>query len=350
MVTIREASPADNDKLLRLISLAPMEGRIPLRIDRTPDFFNLIRSRGMTITFVAEEKGRIVGCFSASQSNMIVNGNTEKVYYLADLRIEPAYQGKTVTARLLNKMGDYLREEGADILFCTAAGGNEKVKPLFDGRASLPKFESAGAFRVFQIIPLARRMKPVKFEISETAMNDEVTDLYNRFHKRYQYCPAVTRENNHGNRIIVARENHKVLASLILVDMGFAKQNVLMGLPLSLKIIIFLLRFINRVVPLFNVPAINEPVRILYIRAFAYMEGRGDAFDGLIRHAGNLAYRGKYHYLAVGIHERDSIAQYFVKYLHFTFHSLGFIMSVKENHEKICRIREGTLFEDYSLV
>jgi ribosomal protein S18 acetylase RimI-like enzyme len=350
MIKIREASPFDNNQLLRLTSLAPMTGKISLRIDRNPDFFSLLNKRGTSKVLVAEDNGNIVGCFSASRTNMVINGNPERVFYLADLKIDPSYERKVLTARLLKKMEDYLRDSGADILFCTAALGNEKVKALFSGRADFPEFNCTGTFRVYQIIPLLRKIKLREYAISRIDINDEITGFYNEFYKRYQYSPIFTSDVSFGTSTFAAMNNNNLVASLTLEDMGSSKQNVLMRLPSALKIILSLLGLINRIMPLFNLPVIGEPVRILYIKAFAYKEGREDAFDALIRHAGHIAFLERYHYLAVGIHERDSSAKLFSKYAHFTFNSLGFVVSLENNDEKISKILNGVLYEDYSLV
>ena len=51
---VRNAVPGDSEKLIELTSLAPMKGKIGLRIDRQPDFFRLLHLSGSFITLVAE--------------------------------------------------------------------------------------------------------------------------------------------------------------------------------------------------------------------------------------------------------------------------------------------------------
>lgn len=350
MINIREASSHDNCNLLRLTSLTPMQGQISIRTDRNPDFFNLLDKRGPSKVFIAEENGNIIGCFSASQSEMIVNAKQEVVYYLADLKIDPLYEGKTVTVRLLRRMAGHLIEDGADILFCTAAFGNDKIKPLFAGRAGFPKFDYTGVFKVYQIIPFVRKIKSSEYLISETEVDDEIIDLYERFYERYQYRPVYRRQFNDESRTIAALQNKVLKASITLINTEASKQNVLIALPPVLKLVLSVLKAINRFSHFLNLPEVDKPVRILYVKAFAFVEGGENAFDSLIRRAINLACSERFHYLAVGIHERDNSAKYFTKYLHFTFNSEGFILSMKGDKEKIQKILTGVLFEDYSLV
>ena len=45
-MVIRKALNGDSEALIELTRLAPMKGRISLRIDRKPDFFSLLKERG----------------------------------------------------------------------------------------------------------------------------------------------------------------------------------------------------------------------------------------------------------------------------------------------------------------
>jgi hypothetical protein len=348
-VVIREALPKDNAALLKLTSLTPMKGRISLRIDRNPDFFRLLSKRGESKVYVAGKNGTLVGCFSVSNTETLVNGNYEKVYYLADLKIHPSYGG-IMLVRLLNVMMNHLKQCGADLLFCTAAFGNEKVMPLFEGRAGFPKFHPVGTFRVFQIIPLNSKINSKKYTLDEAEINDNIISLYNRFYSGYDVAPLYSISSLQGTRTIMAIEKGTIRASVTLSDVSGSKQNVLMGLPFILNLVVMLLRFLNRIAPFINLPEIGKPVKVLYIKAFAFSAGCEDGLEFLIQKARQLAFRDRYCYLTVGIHERDPLVRFFNKYLHFTFLSLGFILSMHGNDEKINKIFRGVLFEDYSLV
>jgi len=349
MVIIREALLTDNAGLLQLTSMTPMKGRISLRIDRNPDFFSLLSKRGRSEVFVAEKNGNLVGCFSVSDTETRVNGNYEKVYYLADLKIHPSHGGRTLV-RLLNIMSDYIRRCDADLLFCTAAFGNEKIMPLFKGRAGFPEFLPVGTFKVYQIIPLKGKINPERYSIKETEINDSIIDLYNRFYSKYEVAPFYSTSAFQGTLTIAAMEKNVIKASVTLTDISNSKQNVLMGLPFILNLVVIILRILNRIIPFINLPEIGKPVKILYIKAFAFENGYEDGLEFLIRSARQLAFRERYCYLTVGIHERDPLARLFSKYLHFTFQSLGFILSMHGNNEKINKILKGVLYEDYSLV
>lgn len=350
MVNIREALSSDNEGLLVLTSLTPMSGRISLRIDRNPDFFSLLKMRGFSKVFIAENDGMIVGCFSASAVETVINGRREKVCYLADLKVHPLYEGTTLAARLLKRMSDYIRSTDADLLFCTAASGNMKVMPLFTGRAGFPVFRYAGTFNVFQLLPLGNRVKSGKFTVTETAMNSEIIRLYNQFFSRYRFSPYWSEESLEGAQTFIAIHENDTKAAVSLIDTGSLKQNILSGLPLYMTLILWMIKTVTRIVSLVNLPESGKPLKMLYIKAFAYREGHKEALDILVRHARKLAFLGGYCFLTVGIHEKDSCSGLFKKYPHFTFRSLGFLAGIRGDSEKIDRIIEGVAFEDYSLV
>lgn len=350
MVNIREALSSDNAGLLVLTSLTPMRGRISLRIDRNPDFFSLLQKRGCSKVFIAENEGMIVGCFSASAVETTVNGKREKIFYLADLKVHPVYEGTTLAARLLKRMADYIRTTDADLLFCTAASGNVKVMPLLTGRAGFPVFRYAGTFKVFQLIPFRKDIKCGKFIVAETAINKEIIGLFNKFFLKYRLSPHWSEENLEGAQTIVAIQKNEIKAAISLLDTESLKQNNLSGLPFSLNLLLWLIKTTNRIVQMANLPEPGKPLKMLYIKAFAYREGCKEAMDVLVRHARKIAFLGGYCFLTVGIHEKDPCSGLFKKYPHFTFRSLGFIAGIRGENEKIDRIIEGILFEDYSLV
>ena len=350
MIQLREAVSTDNAGLLNLTSLLPMEGRISIRIDRNPDFFQLLNQRGPSKLFVAESEGNIIGCLSVSMMNIFINGNPDIVHYLADLKIHPSYLGTTLTSRLLYMMFNYLRTIKSDLVFSTAAFGNEKVMSLFEGRIGLPKFQCIGAFKVYQIIPFLKKISSQTYTIDEIPLNDKIISFYTRFLKKYQFSPLLNEADLQGVRNLVAMQNNDMKASISLIDMGGSKQNVLIRLPRMLNLLVSILRKFNKLIKFLNLPEFNTPIKIMYIKVLACKEGCEDALDLLINQARTICFKEKYCFLSVGIHEKDPLTSFFRQYLHFTFNSLGFIASLSNDDEKIQIGTTGIAYEDYSLI
>src|SRR3989304_2040052 len=106
---IPPAEPSDNEGLLRLTSATPMGGEISIRIDRHPDFFQLLERRGRSFVLVAEEGGKIVGSISTAAETVQVEHRCQDIHYLGDLKVDPGYQGSGLAVRLVKTMHQHLQ-------------------------------------------------------------------------------------------------------------------------------------------------------------------------------------------------------------------------------------------------
>jgi hypothetical protein len=70
----------------------------------------------------------------------------------------------------------------------------------------------------------------------------------------------------------------------------------------------------------------------------------------LIRYALTLARNGGYHFLTVGVHERNPLKKLFSKQLHFTVHSNLYTGSLQNKQSSIEPVLKGVPFFDYSRV
>jgi len=113
-----------------------------------------------------------------------------RVYYLGDLKVHPLLRGSTLALRLLREAKSFIQSDGADLIFCTVAEGNNAVYPLLTGRLGFPKFLSAGVFRVFQLVPWSFGInKSNDFEIVNE--HEQLENTYQSFYSRYAYGPVV---------------------------------------------------------------------------------------------------------------------------------------------------------------
>jgi GNAT superfamily N-acetyltransferase len=341
---------SDNDGLLMLTSMTPMDGEISIRSDRYPDFFRLLDLRGNNRVLVAEDEGRIVGCVSAARLEVYVDAQPESVDYLGDLKMHPDYQRTGLAVRLLKAMHLRLAAAGADLVVSTAAYGNTNIRPFFDGRAGLPSARALGIFRVYQILPSRRLRMSRSYSVREESECPDMYRLYDDHFRRYQFGSVFRPGSLQGARHMVARSGSDIQAALSLVDVGQARQNVLIRLPFFLGTLASCFRFAHRIIPMANLPYKNEPIRTFYIKALACRDGHDDALDVLIQKARNLAFEDEYHFLAIGVHEKDPMKQRLAKYPKFSFKSLGFVVGLKRSKDELCRLGQGVPYEDYSLV
>ena len=350
MATIREARRDDNAGLLALTAATPMGGAIAVRSDRYPDFFRLLERRGPSRTLVAEQDGAIVGCVSANRVPVYVEGVPEEVHYLGDLKVHPDLRRSGIAAGLLKAMEADLRAAGADLVLCTAAFGNDRVRPYLEGRAGLPRTAALGVYKVFQLVPRRRAGSDGAFEIGEASENPEMVELYSEHFREYQFGPLVGPGTLRGARHWVARADGAVQAALSLVDVGDSRQNVIVRLSPLLSVLVPVLRAARRVAPLPDLPRQGEPIRTLYIKALACRPGREPALDLLVERARHQAFLEGYHFVTAGFHERDPHGDRLAKGLKFTFKSLGYVLGLRRSRGELESLTRRVPYEDYSLV
>ncbi|MCX6225537.1 MAG: GNAT family N-acetyltransferase [Bacteroidia bacterium] len=349
-IIIREGTPADNEGLIDLTSITPMKGKIPTRIDRNPDFFRLLELRGSSFVIIAELNGKIIGSYSASASTVLVNGEPETAYYLADFKVHPDHRKSTVASRLGRAMLHKLESMDADLLFCSVTSGNEDVLPLFRGRALFPAADDAGTFRVLEILPTPVKTGSSNYQLDQVQAEGTITSFFNNFMKSYRFAPVYSENSFNNSTLIKASLDNETVAALALFDPGSAKQNVLTGLPFFLKSLLGLIRMVYFIYPVARLPKINEPMRILFIKSFAVKPGHERALKALIGMARNIASEQNYTFLSIGIHEKDPFLKIFSGYPKIIFKTIGFLYSLKDNKFKIREIQSGIPFEDFSLV
>ena len=114
MFRIREATPADNEALLRLEAQSPQGTGISILIDRE-DYFYRTRLHDRGKVLIAEEDGRLVGIMAFAIKEVLLNGGPERVAYFYDLRGETSYRRsmKRGLFRLWQACLAEMEEEGA---------------------------------------------------------------------------------------------------------------------------------------------------------------------------------------------------------------------------------------------
>lgn len=360
-IEIRSADPADNEALLALTRITPMAGAISLRIDRDPDFFALLRLRGNSKVFVAERGRQVIGCISVALRTAYISGVPETVAYIGDMKVHPSFSGSIAAVRLMKALEADMRLLGIDLGFCVAADGNHRVMPLFEGRLGTPQWVPLGRFLVNGLVPSPFKGHSKRYSIDSAQPADlpAIATLLDRFHRSRQFAPqlgedeiAQTLSGTHDEpfpKTLVARKEQRVVATLTLCDTAAEKRNVLLNAPASLKVALALLRVAAAPFPGFVVPRIGEALRVLSVRYAACEDGHHAALEALLALARAQAFRHRFTFLMLGLHERDPLRSLVRKIPRFTFSSLALATSLGDPGE-LARRLEGIPFEDYALV
>jgi len=360
-IEIRQASEADNDELIALTRMTPMDGAIPLRIDREPDFFALLRLRGKSKVYVAVQGSQVIGCISAALRTAYISGVPEPIAYIGDMKVHPSFSGSLVAVRLIKALEADLRFNGIDLCFCVAADGNHRVMPLFEGRLGMPRWVRLGRFLVNGLIPspFTSHSKHYSIDTAQVADMPAITSLLDRFHRTRQFAPQLGEDeiaqnlsNNSRDllpRTFVARTAQRVVATLTLCDTASVKRNVLLNAPASLRAALALLRVVAAPFPGFHVPRMGQALRLLTARYAACEDGHQPALKALLSLARTEAFRQGFSFLMLGLHESDPLRSLVRGIPRFTFSSLALATSLGDPSGLENRVA-GIPFEDYALV
>jgi ribosomal protein S18 acetylase RimI-like enzyme len=360
-IEIRPAGEADNQGLLALTRITPMAGTVSLRIDRDPDFFALLRLRGTSKVFVAARGPEVIGCLSVALRTAYIAGAPETIAYIGDMKVHPSFSGSLVAVRLVQALAADMRRSGIDLGFCVAANGNHRVMPLFAGRVGTPRWVSLGRFLVNGLVPspFQGSSKGYTLDSAQAADLPTIAALLDRFHRARQFAPQlqedeITQILSAGleqpfPRTFVARRGTKVVATLTLYNTGAVKRNVLLNAPGSLKLAFALLGVATRPFPGFPVPRMGQALRLLSVRYAACEDGHHAALEALLALARTRAFRHRFTFLMLGLHERDPLRSLVRAIPRFTFSSQGFATSLGDVAGLEKRVA-GIPFEDYALV
>jgi ribosomal protein S18 acetylase RimI-like enzyme len=360
-IEIREATDADNEALLALTRATPMGGRIALRIDREPDFFSLLRARGDAVVYVATCDQEVIGCLSAAIHSSYVRGTLEKIAHVGDMKVHPNFRGRRVTLRLIAALQVRLQSEGVDVCFSLVADGNKPVMTIAEGKHGTPAQVQLGRFLVDELIPSPFRRKSRRYLIEPACEQDleEIAEILDGLSRKRNFAPPIgsddvqkliePAEPGAFRSLLVAREAGRVVATLTVEDTRDLRQNVLIGLPTSLRIAVAVLRVLALPIPGVSVPHVGSQLAMLYVRFMGCLEGCEEALRPLIAEARALAYRHRFTFLSVGLHERDPLRFVVEGIPRFTFTSRAMATSAI-TPDRVKSLVDQIPYEDYALV
>jgi hypothetical protein len=200
------------------------QSHVEMTIEREPSFFAGKDLAGHDWAVIAEEKGDVIGMYTAAVMPVHLNGSPTRLGYLGGLRVNPAHRRRI----------RYLREGYASIgrfapenvpwWFTVVAAENEGARRLLEaGVAGLPPYQPQGDY-VTYALPVARgrrrglwRRVEWSADVSSAVAGrprpatrcpggtpeqcgrdarapSEIVDFYNRAAARFQYSPVLSEE------------------------------------------------------------------------------------------------------------------------------------------------------------
>jgi ribosomal protein S18 acetylase RimI-like enzyme len=350
MITYRLATREDNEQLIELTASTGMMGQTGLRIDRHPDFFSLLDKRGESKVFIALDGNEIIGSLCVSLQQVWVGEQILPLHYIGDFKVAPKHRNMGIGLQLCNELANDIVPRGADLAFLNVSRGNNKPFSFFKNRPNSPDFDNIGIFKIHQFVGRRKKFSDPEFPIQEDVADEELIRFLNRHYSQYALGPVISHENLDDVQIFTIRDKTRIIAAMCLSDTMNMKQNVVLKLSPKLKWLMRILDSFSGLLGFSKMPSLNKPVGMLYIKYLAVDHCANKMVKLLINHARNIAYKKLYSFVSVGLHEKDPLQKCFAGLFKMSFHSVGMLVSIKNNRTLIEKVMRGIPFEDYSLV
>ena len=350
MIKYRLATHEDNGQLIALTSSSGMPGKMSLRIDRNPDFFRINELRGETKVYVAVDGIKIVGSISVSDQTTFINKKILPLYYISDFKVAKAYRNQGIGLQLTNEVVKYLETQDADFAFLNVSKGNKRPFVFFKDRGHYPDFESIGSFTTFQYVGSKKYSNRTKYTITPEHPSEEIISFLNSYYSNKELSEVINADKLNGTELYAIRDQNQILAVMSIVDTMSMKQNVVLKMPWHLKTIISCFNIFSSWVNMSKLPKEHEGIKMIYIKYLALKQYDKRLIATFISFAKKIAYEKSYSFVSISVHENDILLKHLPKFLRFSFHSVGMLVSMKNSTKLMRIIKTGMPFRDYSAI
>ena len=170
MVTVREATAADNDALIALDRQCAMGEAMTLAFDRAPDFFARHKVYERWTALVAEAPdGAPVGTGSMVLKTLLVGGRPVEAAYLMDLRVHPDWRRRGVGRAIGDALRDRLIKAAPAFAYLMVLKGNEPSLSFVRNRGI---YTSLGKVTLPVLVPEDLPALPTGIEVRPLAAED----------------------------------------------------------------------------------------------------------------------------------------------------------------------------------
>ncbi len=310
MFSIREATPGDNEALLRLEATSPQGTGISILIDRA-DYFYRSRMHDQARVLLATENGRIVGIMAFALKDVLLGGSPDRVAYFYDLRGDPEYRRsmKRGLLRLWQAVHEEVKAAGAAFLY-----GHVKCDN-YDSLSVVTRMgaREAASFDILTLPALRGRTAPLDPHLddlgAEVARIDRAVGT--RSLKPCHFAAAYERGAELGYlKGIYRLEARNSFAQLSAWDLSAIYRGRVLHMPLSLRSLGWFLNPLAHLFPVPRVPTVGQ--ELVYLQLFDPVCAGPDghrllrALVGRIRH---IAYATEIDILTLFMYRDDPLAR-----------------------------------------
>jgi GNAT superfamily N-acetyltransferase len=318
LVSIRVAEGADNSELLDLEKLCPQGTSLVLQLDRSPDFFLRSRVYDNFRVYVAVEEGKVVGTVGATLKEFSSGEEVVKGVYVYDLRVHPAFRGRGIGSKLVQKV--IAEENEADLAYGIIMEANHPSITLIKRLG----FQNIHDF-VLLSVPLYKRYETAMSKVRKITVDDvpSVVDLINNHYSNHDFFPPLSIDNflNRTRQLTdygfqstqVIEVNNKIVACAGLWDYSRILRASVLHVTAGLKMLTYALRFANLFTNTMKLPSVGEPFKLMYVTDFAFT-GETEPVRELIENCLSLSYSSGCNFLVFSLDPLNPTIPMIAKY------------------------------------
>ena len=156
MISFGLASRDDDSGIRRLLATNPMPGRIRVRFEREPSYFDGCAPDDDVL--VARDGSAVVGVACRTIRPLYINGAVENIGYLGQLRVDRAYRGQLLTARGYRLMRELHEQRPACGYYTTIVDGNAQAEGVLvrKSRGVMPRYRFVERLHTLALVPSPR--------------------------------------------------------------------------------------------------------------------------------------------------------------------------------------------------
>jgi len=191
MTTFRIAAESDDAMLRAMLRENGMPTWVEMTIEREPSFFAGKNLFGRDWAVIAEDKGDVIGMYTASVMPVHLNGKPTTLGYLGGLRVNPQHRRRIRHLREGYATIGRFAPEPVPWWFTVVAAENESARRLLErGVPGLPPYHPQGDYVTFAL-PVSRGKR---HGLWKRANGEDVVSMYNKAAANYQYSPVLDEE------------------------------------------------------------------------------------------------------------------------------------------------------------
>lgn len=343
-----------------------MPGNISVSFRREPDYFYGSRVQGTNaevIKCIDSTTGKIIGLGSRFINDAYINGEAQKLGYLADLRTHPDYRGKTGLMRGYRYLRSLHDKNPVPLYFSMILDANKVAKDILSSRrCGLPHYRDMGNFRTPAVfLDVARKNIILPGVIFRHASQLDVDDLFTFIEKHAsekQFAPVITKYDLGTDRLrdlniedfYLALQDGEIIGVIAAWDQTRFRQTCVEKYNMKLNIIRPIYNLITRFTSLKPFPSPGNHVPCFYLAFCTIKNNEPTLFGALLRYLYNDRRNGPWNYFIAGFHENDPLNKTLNEYRRVDVYGRLYAVHYSENQKNYDRLDSRIPYVEIAMI